>query len=174
MKEYLEFGKAIGEDIEDVKRQLEINGSAIKIDDESMEFLAKWQSEEIAAYEMFETLIESAVDKESTSMMAASAASAFNQKDTLLKNKNRSQASIKMDSLASIRRKPSRSKEFLSAAERKLSRNRGRFNELSNMSALENVGLELIASSVDSTFEDFPTLMEPPKRLYEHDQVCIL
>jgi hypothetical protein len=77
--EYLQFGKLIGERVQDVQRQLDINGARVQIDQESLEMLQDWQNEQKNAYAMFEAL----VDEQLRGNAAAS------EKDTLLRNKNR-------------------------------------------------------------------------------------
>ena len=76
--EYLQFGKLIGERVQDVQRQLDINGAEVRVDEASEKILNAWQSEQMQAYSMFEALVDEGLR-----------GSASQDNATLVRNKNR-------------------------------------------------------------------------------------
>lgn len=131
--DYLTFGKLIGERVQDVKRQLDINGQAVVVDKQSQELLQDWEAEQTAAYEMFEALVSREAD-------IGEQASRTNS--VLMKNKNKAS-----DNIARISRfvqKEYLSDRPLTAAEKKLSKNRERAGlELNAAQAMELYGRSL-------------------------------
>ena len=67
----------IGERVQDVQRQLDINGAAVRVDEASQQYLDEWQNEQINAYTMFEALVDEGVRKNGQ------------ENSMLMKNKNR-------------------------------------------------------------------------------------
>lgn len=166
LKEYLEFGKAIGEDIEDVQRQLKINGTSVLMDNESRQFLEAWQAEEMAAYEMFEYMLQDPSQVGSGDEHPVGSLSS-GSKSVLMRNKNRVQHGL--GRLGTIRRKKSSltSRKKLSATDSKLIRNKARYNDVTSFSGSTDAPeFELIASSPESDTDQTPTLNDPPKRSY--------
>ena len=56
LADYLSFGRLMGEKVQQVQAQLELNGVAVRVDEESDEFLASWEEEQESQYKMFEAL----------------------------------------------------------------------------------------------------------------------
>ncbi|GAB4821719.1 hypothetical protein N2152v2_008765 [Parachlorella kessleri] len=107
--DYLMFGKLMGEKPAEVQRQLQLNSTAVVVDEESLELLSDWESEDdIEEYAIFEALMEGPGG-------STSAASS-----TLERNKNR--VGMMDVKLLSSKPKP----PAISTAQRKLAKNKAR------------------------------------------------
>lgn len=105
----------IGERVQDVQQQLQLNSTGVLIDEESQQMLEKWQEEQMNAYSMFETLLET-----SASIRTAAVQSA--KSTALMKNKNT--ALVDEKGLAKfVERKYGATPRPLTASDRKLQRN---------------------------------------------------
>jgi hypothetical protein len=104
--EYLRFGKMLGERVQDVQRQLDINATEVRVDAASRALLDEWQTEQVDAYAMFESL--AAADP-----AGAGGATGF-QSEVLLRNKNR----VRRD--AAARRAPRAARRLLAFFARKI------------------------------------------------------
>lgn len=64
--------------MQDVQRQLDLNGAAVRVDEASQQYLDEWQNEQLNAYSMFEALVDEGVRGR-----------AGQENSVLMKNKNR-------------------------------------------------------------------------------------
>lgn len=62
LKEYLQFGRMIGERVQDVQRQLDMNSTPVQVDEDSARYMEEWQNQQMSAYAMFETMVGAALD----------------------------------------------------------------------------------------------------------------
>lgn len=152
--EYLQFGKLIGERVQDVQRQLDINGAEVRVDEASEKILDEWQSEQMAAYSMFEALVDEGLRGSDSEDNA-----------TLIRNKNR--LSTGPASLAKFVEKAyGNAPKPMSAGDRKLARNKRRLGGGDKEVAGSEEGtFELVAlSSNDENDEKAPSLIGKPMR----------
>lgn len=56
LADYLSFGRLMGEKVQQVQAQLELNGVEVRVDEESSEYLQSWEEEQASQYIMFEAL----------------------------------------------------------------------------------------------------------------------
>jgi len=159
--EYLQFGKLIGERVQDVQRQLDINGAEVRVDEASEKILDAWQNEQMAAYSMFEALVDEGLR-----------GSASEDNATLVRNKNR--LSTGPASLAKFVEKAyGNAPKPMSAGDRKLARNKQRLGGGDREIAGGEEGtFELVAlSSNDENDKKAPSLIGKPRRAAGDSQV---
>jgi hypothetical protein len=154
LKEYLQFGRLMGERVQDVQQRLELNSAAVVVDEESLSYLDEWQGEQMAAYEMFEALVDDELRTKSAQTNA-----------TLMKNKNR--RAISPRALGRfVEREFGNAPRAVTAGERKLAKNKGRLGALGAGSgvgaAAEAFELVGAARPGDGTVE--PALAGKPAR----------
>lgn len=112
LSDYLEFGRLMGEQPEDVQQQLEANGVIVNVDDKSADYLVEWKAEKDRSYKLFEAVTKSE-------------AGGVYQSSALLRNKNRVQTSPEMNP-KEVARYKERHGFRNDAVQKKLAKNRGR------------------------------------------------
>jgi hypothetical protein len=158
--EYLQFGKLIGERVQDVQRQLDINGAEVRVDEASEKILNEWQSEQMQAYSMFEALVDEGLR-----------GSASQDNSTLVRNKNRL-ASGPASLAKFVEKAYGNAPKPMSAGDRKLARNRQRAGGGDKEIAADEEGtFELVAlSSIDENDKTAtPSLVGKPMRAAAED-----
>ena len=158
--EYLQFGKLIGERVQDVQRQLDINGAEVRVDEASEKILNEWQSEQMAAYSMFEALVDEGLR-----------GSASQDNATLVRNKNRL-ASAPASLAKFVEKAYGNTPKPMTAGDRKLAKNRLRLGGGDKGAITSEEGIfELVAaSSSDTQDKKTPSLVGIPMRAAGEDE----
>lgn len=168
LKEYLEFGKLLGDRVQDVKRQLEISGTAVTTDQESQEFMDAWENQQMRAYSMFESLVSEEMRGKSNE----------NPRNVLQRNKNR--LAVGPKSLQKfVEREFGSATRPLTAAERKLAKNKNlenkNFDKFELVAAATGAAAAAAAAAPPSSTappqEQQVTLVGKPLRPFSDDQV---